>query len=348
MISVDVLNCGNLQSVAHLLKTSHTTLIALFILPTSVYSLLICSLQRDTYDAVEECCISDEEHTDNPDTSIGFSGSMFISNDGSDVEEKFSSQMELRYLNDYLQACGKGTVTSMTKPWEESSDRSRRRHLNEARETVLSVLQTLAPHSVGQLWNTLKSSDLEDQDSEPSTADRKLVDALAECYLNATKWSTRRQILSIMSDKLQFKEIKKLLPEVTRYRFAVARQHRILHGRGAPVPTKVQTRMKIDPSQLDHFLNFITSPHVTQDLPFGEKTTKLTTGEVLQVPNVIRMMIPSTLIKQYQRFCQETFFKPLSESTLRRILDVCPASTRKSLQGLDYFTADGTFGHLYN
>lgn len=304
-------------------------------LPSNIlHFVLIQHDNIDTDDGGVEACFSDEKSVD-LNMSEGFIGSISSPESSSQDEEESQSQKELRILNDYLEACGKHTVTRMSKTWEESSVRSRRRHLGEARETVLCVLKTLAPQSVGQLWNALTS------DSEAE--ERKLMDALAECYLNASNWTVRRQILSIMSDKLKFKEIKEILPEVTQYRYTIARHHRILHGRGAPVPLKTQTRMKIDPSQLDHFLTFITSPHVIQDLPFGEKTTKLSTGEVLQIPNVIRTMIPSTLIRQYQEYCKETSFQSLSESTLRRILDVCPASTRKSLQGLDYFTADGKF-----
>lgn len=53
------------------------------------------------------------------------------------------------------------------------------------------------------------------------------------------------------------------------------------------------------------------------------------------------MMIPERVVKQYLAYCDESGFKPLSCSTLLRILAVCPASTRKSLQGLDYISSAG-------
>ena len=40
--------------------------------------------------------------------------------------------------------------------------------------------------------------------------------------------------------------------------------------------------MKIKPVRLEHFVSFITSPHVTQDVPFGEKLLKLSTGEIIK------------------------------------------------------------------
>ena len=53
------------------------------------------------------------------------------------------------------------------------------------------------------------------------------------------------------------------------------------------------------------------------------------------------MMIPERVVKQYLTFCDESSFKPLSRSTLLRILTVCPASSRKSLHGLDYVSSSG-------
>ncbi len=204
-----------------------------------------------------------------------------------------ATQKQVNLFNEYLEACGKKPVQQMVKPWETSSDRSKRRHLKQARESVLAVLNTLAPHSVGQLWKIMASSGLQDENLDIpllSDLDRELMEALSECYLNAKEWSTRRQILSIMADKLQFNELKHFLPEVTHYRFKIARQHQILHGRGVTVPVQQQVRMKVDPQRLDHFITFITSSNVVQDVPFGEKIMKLRTGEILYTPNVIRNM----------------------------------------------------------
>jgi len=52
-------------------------------------------------------------------------------------------------------------------------------------------------------------------------------------------------------------------------------------------------------------------------------------------------MIPERMVKQYLAYCDEMGFKPLSRSTLVRILNVCPSSVRKSLQGLDYISSLG-------
>ena len=174
-----------------------------------------------------------------------------------------------------------------------------------------------------------------------SGLDKELMYTLANCYKNANERDSRRQILSIMADKVSLATIQQWIPGLTSYRFKVARQHDAVHGSGKLVPTNAQTKLFIPEAKLAHFLDFITSSHVIQDLPFGAKTITLSTNEVVQVPNVVRNMIPERIVCQYQKYSAEHDFTPMSRSTLLRILHVCSASTRKSLQGLDYVSCSG-------
>ena len=99
--------------------------------------------------------------------------------------------------------------------------------------------------------------------------------------------------------------------------------------------------MYVAAGQLDHFLDFITSVHIVQDLPFGERTLKPSSKESIIVPNVVRTAIPERIVQQYNLFCREAGSVPMGRSTLLRILSVCSASVRNSLKGLDYFSVQG-------
>ena len=59
-------------------------------------------------------------------------------------------------------------------------------------------------------------------------------------------------------------------------------------------------------------------------------------------------MIPERIVMQYTHYCCETNYKPFSRRTMLRKLSECSESVRQSLQGLDYFAADGAraFGDL--
>ena len=145
----------------------------------------------------------------------------------------------------------------------------------------------IVPGETKTLLSSLVKSELEE-----SAIDYSLTKCLAECYHNADYWSSGRQILSIMADKVNFKDLQRWIPNLSRYRFNIARHHLLLHGRGANVQSVKGTRMYNAPGKIDHFLSFITSTHIIQDLPFGEKTLKLSTNTEIKVPDVAPMFDP--------------------------------------------------------
>ena len=212
---------------------------------------------------------------------------------------------------------------------------------------VAAVLKTVTPDvtSAGHLWKSLTTTPdmnktLGVQELHPS--EKQYLEVLAEAYKNAKSWETRRQVLSIMSGITTYNVISHYISGLTRYRYSMANLHRLQFGRGTVLPSQPSSaRIRIDMKQLDHFLCFITSPHLVQDLPFGTKNLKLSTGQIIEVPNVIRTMIPQKIVRQYLQYCEETGFAPFSSRTMLRVLSECSASVRKSLQGLDYFAADG-------
>ena len=250
----------------------------------------------------------------------------------------------LEKMNDFLSSKDISPVRPPLKiPWEKASERTKRRHIRETDQAVGAVLEEVTPNQFSQLWQSFVKSNPYPRDTEKKgdDFDTALMKDLTECYQNASTWRTRLQILSILADKFTFSALKAWIPELTRYRFSAARKHALLHGRGVLPPQPLQTRMFVAQGQLDHFLDFITSPYVIQDLPFGEKSIKLSTREVIKVPNVIRTLIPESIVKQYLSYAEECGFKPLSCRTLLWILSVCSASERTSLQGLDYISCAG-------
>ena len=114
------------------------------------------------------------------------------------------------------------------------------------------------------------------------------------------------------------------------YRYSIARHRLMLHGRGVHFSPEKRDWIKVP------LVEFVTSARVVQDLPFGEKALKQTSTEI-KIPNIIRTSIPEQIV-----IMETGFSLPLSRSGLCRILQVCSASTCTSLEGLDYFSAEGT------
>ena len=213
----------------------------------------------------------------------------------------------LQKMNEFLESKDISPVRyPATVHWSEANKRTQRRHVRKARQAVGAVLEEVAPHQSGKLWKTLttyRSLEQEDPSSSEEDADidvdEMLMSALADCYNNSSTWQVRRQILSIVADKFTFRTIRRWIPDLTRYRFTTARDHALCYGRGVLPSPVVHTKMFVSQTQVDHFLDFITSPHVIQDLPFGQRSIKLSTKEVVIVPNVVRMMISESIVKQY-------------------------------------------------
>ena len=252
-------------------------------------------------------------------------------------------------LQKFLSSCGAEKPVTLTSPWEQTRPRSKRRHLKQAGEAIGNVLNILAPGEADKLWIELQQSNIVNKclGIDLDQVQSEIINGLVECYHNAATWDTKRQILSIMADKLTVPQLQSLIPGLSPHKVSIARKHAMEHGRGMPVSPQHTPRMKLDIQKLDHFLTFITSGHVVQDLPFGEKILKLSTGETLRVPNVIRTMIPERIILQYEQYCIETGFTPIRRTTLRMILMECSASIRKSLQGLDYYAVESKYkGHF--
>ena len=187
----------------------------------------------------------------------------------------------------------------MTIPWDTAAERTKRRYVRKGKQVALAALEELAPQNSEILFSAIQSERQKNADD----MDSSLLEAMVECYENCNHWSSRRQMLSIIADKVRFATLQKWLPDLSRYRYNIARHHLFLHGRGTEVPQQKRKRIKVSPEKLDHFLAFITSAKIIQDLPFGDKTLKLSSGSEIKIPNVIRTSIPEQIIKQYQSYC---------------------------------------------
>ena len=269
-----------------------------------------------------------------PDTGSSSELSESDTTNGNDLSSRRNA------LNKFLSVSGVEFVPVSKKKFSELQQRTKINHVSKASETIAAVLDVIAPGDAGALWEATKESKLVERklsiDEDLDSTEELYLQALAETYVHATGWDTRRQILSIMADLVPFSRLQKFIPGITYYRV----KH--LFGRGAPVVKEVSPRMRVDSVQLGHFLTFITSPQVVQDLPFGQRHLQLSNGKIVEAPNVIREMVKERTIKQYRQFCEENNFKPFSYATMHRILTYCSASVRKSLQGLDYISAEGS------
>ena len=117
-------------------------------------------------------------------------------------EETFCETSPRDHLNAFL-----------ASRWDLASERTKRFHARKAKQVVNACLEEIAPqdhqHLLEHVVNAHKACD---------NIDSTLLEALTECYNNASHWSTRRQILSIIADKITYKDLQKWIPDLSRYR----------------------------------------------------------------------------------------------------------------------------------
>ena len=215
----------------------------------------------------------------------------------------------LDILNAYLESRDVSPIRSQLQTsWDEASGRTKRYYTRKAGQGVAAVVKDVAPHETGPLFRELCSSDVlrrqlsSDEDSDEETVDYTLMEAQSEMYQAASSWEARRQILSITADKVRYRKLLQFIPGLTKYRFKEAKRHCLTYGRGAPVPSVRVARTDVTTVQIEHFISFIISSHLVQDLPFGERSITLSNKETIKISNVVRMMIPERVVKQYLHY----------------------------------------------
>ena len=159
------------------------------------------------------------------------------------------------------------------------------------------------------------------------------IHALAAAYHQSEARVIKLQILSIIVDIFPQRQIQDLLPEITKYQLLQAKKHLISRGSGQPSPAVPKYRGSMTLPKIDHFIGFISSPHFVQDVAYGTRTLKLSSGETISMPNVVLNMVAARIIKQFVSYCKEIAFNHLCERELYRVLKYCPAQREKSTTG---------------
>ena len=113
---------------------------------------------------------------------------------------------------------------------------------------MIAALEEIAPGNAEILLNKLViSNDVAQTEDEVHIT---LVDALAECHKNASHWSTRRQILSVIANKVSYRKLQSWIPGFMSSRNTLTCMEEVL-------------KLKLVLCR--------ECEHIIQELPFGER-----------------------------------------------------------------------------
>ena len=238
---------------------------------------------------------------------------------------------KLHYLNNFLRQASEGRVSPVRSQCTSDvltlSSTSQRYYKRKAAEAVDSLLDAIAPGNSSWLLEQVIDKH-RDQRGIEEAAEGTLVHRLIVLYEEANSWYTRQQILSLIASDFSKSELLQFIPGLTKWRIDEARKHALKNKPGQTIDPPVIARTRLNPVKVDHFIDFLSSPSFLQDVAYGTKTVKLSSGEKLEIPNVVRTLIASRLVQLYQTYCQESGFVAMPRSTLFNIIKVCDLCSR--------------------
>ena len=127
-------------------------------------------------------------------------------------------------------------------------------------------------------------------------------------------------------------------PSYVKWRIDEARKHAFQTRPALAIDPPRITRCRLNAVKVDHFHDFLSSPSFLQDVAYGTRTLKLESGQSLEIPNMVRTVISSHLVRIYLNFCAVSNIEPLRPSTLFNaikvwIIDVCKWQTLIRVNG---------------
>ena len=232
-------------------------------------------------------------------------GSAFSAPSNSSQEEQVSvylpegdrERSNLKILNNALAVISEGRFELFPNyvdcPWATLSGASKEEITVKAHVAVSHVLNTIAPSQQEQLWESLLTYHCSDKHN--LTVDTGL-EAILLAYCECSNRSTKTQILSLISDRFTQSELQQLLPGISLRQIKNARKHASQKGPGDPKIKAGIVRCRLNMDKVREFVEFVSRSTFLQDVAFGTKTLKLSSGEKISIPAVVRTMTVSKIV----------------------------------------------------
>ena len=233
-----------------------------------------------------------------------------------------SAKIARQTFNQYVDNSSGGRVSpvhfQLNKPVSGVARPTRTYIKRKSKEIVETALEYIAPGQSAELLALVT----ELSTIEKETPEEKVLKNLITMYEERRSWYTKRTILSIFVTQYTKSQLKTMIPGIMDWHIDQARKHVANVGIGVQEKGDPVICYRLDAEKVDHFLDFISSPIYTQDVAFSTRKLKLSSGEDIEIPKVVRTVINSRMINLYQAYCREVEFTPLGKSTLFSMLKV--------------------------
>ena len=234
------------------------------------------------------------------------------------------------------------TRVGVTKPMSELST-SRVGYFKRKRDEFLSGAAALFDRTVaaGQPAEEIQKA----LNIQPENVSDDLY-PLVQSYSESDSFGKMTILSLINHEKYSKTELMEIFG-CSRWKIDQARAMK-MQNKGVTAKEKVPfKRNRLNTEKSEHFLDFLFSSGLLQDVAYGVSKLRFDNGETQVLPNAILQNKYSHTIQFYNDVCKEIGYTPLSSSSLLRILNALKPSQRKSLAGLDDITAEGMNGFQF-
>lgn len=193
----------------------------------------------------------------------------------------------LKILNDFIQsvpnACGKvdPVECQLSIPWDEAAPSTQRYYKQKGSEIVNLVIDCLSPgEATSLLAKLILREDAKVKRHRKKDDESGKLSRLISLYKEANTRFIKQQILSAFVNDYTKAHLQQLIPGSSIWAIDEARIHAALNGIGKPLAeTERISHIWLDPTKVDHFIDFISRPDFYQDVVYGMKTLKLSNCE---------------------------------------------------------------------
>ncbi|CAF1119387.1 unnamed protein product [Didymodactylos carnosus] len=293
------------------------------VFPQSKISLRLALLVQSDYPEVknsygEWICTHCRHRWQGAIPNAGDDDDVFVPRSTEATEEQQSGKDKRETLIKFLRMCGSKKEPWVTKDYSRFGRQVKKNFLSNSRSIIKTVTSYIAPNDTDEVIHDIFHTKKDTTNCKLDKQFISVMEAISDAYNNAEKWTTRREILSVVAPKINYKLVQPFIPGITKYRSSAVRRHALEFGTGKHIESTPVLRQRFEDYQVEHFIDFILSPHICTDMPFGEQSLKLSDGAELLVPNTIRNLIPSRIIDQYYSYILENSpgFSPLGLNDL--------------------------------
>lgn len=192
----------------------------------------------------------------------------------------------------------------------------------------------VAPGQEQELMNILEPK--ENTEAEISTVLRHLKDAFDTCSTG----KARRGVLMLVPTTVSKSKVSNLFG-CSLYEISTARTILKQFGACGEKPEKERHYSRLSIEKAQHFVDYLLSTGMLQEMAYGTTKLKFESGEKLCVSNTVLNGIREHAVKTYIIHCKDIYYEPLGRTSLLSLLAKMRPQVRKKLAGIDSFVVEG-------